>query len=159
MRSANCTTPTTSSTRTTKKRRASRLCSRRAGASGGQAERRQGPCATWCTGLLCPVLSSSPPCTCNGVAKTPARRRGSADPSALSGQQVAVAELCPHEVLQLSYQHGGPVGSPRAASREGWLVYMSENLAVVKVSATAEDKVDPDLAVFTLRFGKKCETQ
>ncbi len=36
---------------------------------------------------------------------------------------------------------------------------MSENLAVVKVSATAEDKVDPDLAVFTLRFGKKCETQ
>jgi len=59
----------------------------------------------------------------------------------------------------LSYQHGGPVGSPRAASREGWLVYMSENLAVVKVSATAEDKVDPDLAVFTLRFGKKCETQ
>lgn len=42
---------------------------------------------------------------------------------------------------------------------EGWLVYMSESLAVVKVSATAEDKVDPDLAVFTLRFGKKCETQ
>ena len=36
---------------------------------------------------------------------------------------------------------------------------MSENLAVVKVSATAEDKVDPDLAIFTLRFGKKCETQ
>lgn len=36
---------------------------------------------------------------------------------------------------------------------------MSESLAVVKVSATAEDKVDPDLAVFTLRFGKKCETQ
>ena len=36
---------------------------------------------------------------------------------------------------------------------------MSENLAVVKVSATAEDKVDPELAVFTLRFGKKCETQ
>lgn len=36
---------------------------------------------------------------------------------------------------------------------------MSENLAVVKVSATAEGKVDPDLAVFTLRFGKKCETQ
>lgn len=36
---------------------------------------------------------------------------------------------------------------------------MSENLAVVKVSATAEDRVDPDVAVFTLRFGKKCETQ
>lgn len=42
---------------------------------------------------------------------------------------------------------------------EGCLVFMSENLAVVKVSATAEDRVDPDLAVFTQRFGKKCETQ
>ena len=41
---------------------------------------------------------------------------------------------------------------------EGWLVHMSENLAVVKVSATAGGKADPDLAVFTLRFGKKCET-
>lgn len=36
---------------------------------------------------------------------------------------------------------------------------MSENLGVVKVGATVEDSVEPDLAVFSLRFGKKCKTQ
>lgn len=38
-------------------------------------------------------------------------------------------------------------------------VAMSENLGVVKVGATVEDSVEPDLAVFSLRFGKKCKTQ
>ena len=60
--------------------------------------------------------------------------------------------------IDCSIDPEGPAGRPKVASREEWSVFMSESLVVVEVSATAGGKVDPDLAVFTLRFGKKCET-
>lgn len=39
------------------------------------------------------------------------------------------------------------------------MMVMSEERAVVKVSATVKDNIEPDLAVFTIRFGRMRKTQ